>query len=186
MRDETKVPAALRAGDEDAFDRVFAFWRPRLFSFLLRLTGRHDLAEDLLQETFVRLATHARELDEATHLGAWLFRVARNLHLDWLRSRHLDADRTSELGSLEFLRAEGPGPFEILAGDESQRALERALAGLPRAFREILLLVGVEGMAPHEAAEVLGVRPEAARKRLQRARTMLAEALAETERRSGR
>ena len=170
--------AGLAAGDEAAFDAVFERWRARLFSFLARLTGRRDLAEDLVSETFLRLAAHVRDLGPGSNVGAWLFRVARNLHLDWLRSRKLDPGRTSELSVLESVRAPGRSPFEALAAEETARALERALAALPRESREILLLVGVEGMTPQEAAAVCGVTPAAARKRLQRARDALAAALA--------
>ncbi len=169
--------AGLAAGDERAFDRVFDEWRPRLYSFLSRLTGRRDVAEDLVQEAFMRLAAHARELPEETTVKAWLFHVARNLYVDWLRSRKLDAARTAELTAVSLAAAPGAGPFEALAADEAGRALERALAALPAPLREILLLVGVEGMAPHEAAEVCGLTPEAARKRLQRARDALTASL---------
>jgi RNA polymerase sigma-70 factor (ECF subfamily) len=175
---ERALLAGLAAGDEMAFDRVFDAWRPRLYSFLSRLTGRRDVAEDLLQETFLRLVAHAPELPEGTNLAAWLFRVARNLHVDWLRSRKLDAARTAELTAVNLPPAAGPDPFDAFASGEAGRALERALAALPAPLREILLLVGLEGMAPHEAARICGLTQEAARKRLQRARDALAVSLA--------
>jgi RNA polymerase sigma-70 factor (ECF subfamily) len=175
---ERALLAGLAAGDEMAFDRVFDAWRPRLYSFLSRLTGRRDVAEDLLQETFLRLVAHAPEFPEGTNLAAWLFRVARNLHVDWLRSRKLDAARTEELTAVNLPPAAGPDPFDAFASGEAGRALERALAALPAPLREILLLVGLEGMAPHEAARICGLTQEAARKRLQRARDALAVSLA--------
>ena len=70
-------------------------------------------------------------------------------------------------------------PLEALADSQAQLALERAFASLAPAYREVALLVGVEGLTPTEVAEILGQKPEAIRQRLARARTQLAEALGE-------
>ena len=70
-----------------------------------------------------------------------------------------------------------PSPFEATAANEMQQRVERAIASLPRSYREVLLLVGVEGLTPAEAAVVCGVRPDAMRQRLSRARALLAERL---------
>ena len=75
----------LRRGDAAAFDAIYAQMRPRLFGFLVRLTRDRALAEDLLQESFLRLARSAPGLDPQTNLRAWLFRVARNLTIDHQR-----------------------------------------------------------------------------------------------------
>jgi DNA-directed RNA polymerase specialized sigma24 family protein len=71
-------------------------------------------------------------------------------------------------------------PFESAVGSELERRIEAALARIPVAFREVLLLVGVEGLRPTEAAVVCQVTPEALRQRLKRARTLLAARLEET------
>jgi RNA polymerase sigma-70 factor, ECF subfamily len=68
-----------------------------------------------------------------------------------------------------------PSPFEITAASEAERRLEAALATLPVTYREALLLVGVEGMRPADAAAVCGITPEAMRQRLSRARALIAE-----------
>ena len=68
-------------------------------------------------------------------------------------------------------------PFEETAANQTERRIEAALASLPAMYREVLLLVGVEGLQPHEAAAICGVTPEALRQRLHRARTLLAERL---------
>ena len=71
---------ALRNGDAAAFDAAYALYHRRIYDFLYRLSGRRDLAEDLFQETFIKLARHATTLREDTELGAWLFTVARNAY----------------------------------------------------------------------------------------------------------
>ena len=77
--DERAWVDGLRRGDPAAFDSVFAAYRRRLYGYLVRMTRRKDVAEDLLQETFLRLAQHARRLEATTRLGAWLFTVAHRL-----------------------------------------------------------------------------------------------------------
>jgi RNA polymerase sigma-70 factor (ECF subfamily) len=81
--------------------------RQRLFSYLLRLTRNRELAEDLMQETWLRLATHADRLRPGTCFAAWLFTVARNLFLSHQRSRGRDAGRTGELGCVTLTEDEG-------------------------------------------------------------------------------
>lgn len=169
--------AGLRAGEDAAFDRVYDQFRSRLFGFLVRLSKRQDVAEDLLQETWIRLATKAPLLAEDTHLAAWLFTVARNLYLSYRRWRLLDADRVSEMARVQLGSDEPDCPFERLAASETEGRLERGLAALPIKYREVLLLVAVCGMSPSEAAPVCELKPEALRKRLSRARAMLAEKL---------
>ncbi len=166
----------LRRGDGAAFDSIYAAFRAPIYGFLARLSGRRDLAEELLQETFVRLASRATALREDTRLAAWLYTVARNLHLSHARMTALDAARIDRAGLEDPTRP--PTPFEEAAANQTQLALERALASLPASYREVLLLVAVDRLEPGEAAEVVGVSPETLRQRLSRARTMMKEALA--------
>lgn len=171
---DSELLCRLKAGDASAFDELFGAWRPRLFAFLLRLSGRRDVAEDLLQETWVRLAYRAADLWEDTCLGPWLFRVARNLYYSHLRSRNRDAGRLNEVFAFHWPSTAPRTPLDELSAGERGRRLERAVAALPLIYREMILLVGVAGMTPSDAAAVAGLTPEAARKRLSRAREKLA------------
>jgi RNA polymerase sigma-70 factor (ECF subfamily) len=167
--------AGLRRGEPAAFDAVFGAFRRRVFGYLARMTRRRDVAEDLLQETFLRLAQHAPRLAPDTRLAAWLFTVAHRLVVSWARAQAVRAQLAGDLP-----RAEVAGsPLEALADSQAQLALERAFAGLAPGYREVALLVGVEGLAPSEVAQILGLKPDAVRQRLARARTQLAEALGE-------
>src|SRR4051794_3834787 len=83
----------LKRGDPAAFDRVYAQLRPGLHAFLLRMVGQPALAEDLLQETWMRLARHASRLADDTNLRAWLFTVATHLCRSHRRWRVLDLER---------------------------------------------------------------------------------------------
>jgi RNA polymerase sigma-70 factor (ECF subfamily) len=179
---EAETVVALRAGDVSAFDRVYDAYHARIFAFLLRLSRRRDTAEDLVQETWLKLARAAPTLPDDTKLAPLLFTIARNTFVSHRRWAMLDLSRVVVLG-LELI-ANDPLPD---AQHERARAialLERALAELPLASREVLLLVGVEGLDQEEAARVIGISYAALRQRLSRARTELRTAMEKLERRA--
>ena len=168
----------LRAGDPGAFDEVHGRFHARLFGFLVRLARSREVAEDLLAETWLRLLARGAGLRPDTQIGAWLFTVARNLYVSYCRSRFLETGHADDLLGLWPSGCHQPSPLEETAASETERRIEAALAALPAAYREVLLLVGVEGLLPAEAAAICGVTPEALRQRLHRARTMLSHRLA--------
>jgi len=171
--DERAWVEGLRRGDSAAFDAAFAAYRKRVYGYLVRMVRRRDVAEDLLQETFLRLAQHAKRLTADTRLGAWLFTVAHRLFVSWVRAQGVRAQLAGDLPR----RMDDRSPLEALADSQAQLALERAFAELAPAYREVALLVGVEGLSPTEVAQILGHTPEAVRQRLARARAQLAGAL---------
>lgn len=174
---ELALVRQLRSGDPAAFDAVYDEYRATLYSFLARLSRRRDVAEDLAEETWLRLVANARRLRPDTRLGPWLFAVARNLFYSYCRARLLDESCLAGAIGLWPAGVPGPSPFEEAAVSELERRVERALAALPAHYREVLLLVGVEGFRPAEAARVCGVTPEALRQRLSRARALLSREL---------
>lgn len=177
---DASLVSRLRDGDTAAFDEVHASLNARLFSFLVRLSRRRDVAEDLLEETWLRLVTHAGRLRPDTRLAPWLFTVARNLYVSYQRSRLLEESHAASLIGLWPYGPVRSSPFEETAMNETERRVESALASLPATYREVLLLVAVEGFSPAEAAQWCGVSPEALRQRLSRARALLARRLETT------
>lgn len=161
----------LRAGDAAAFDHYYDLHRRELFSFLARLTGRRAVAEELLQETFLRLVRHRGSLRGDTNVRAWLYTVAGNLARD-------DARRRSRRYAFE-----SPLPPRTPLACSEARAetshLERALQRLSANDRHLLLLLG-QGFTPTELAQMWGIAPTAVRKRLSRARTRLRTQLSDT------
>jgi RNA polymerase sigma-70 factor (ECF subfamily) len=176
---ELALVARLRAGDAAAFDAVLEHFNTPLFNFLARLSRRRDVAEDLLDETWLRLVARARLLREDTHLGPWLFTVARNLYASYCRARLVEDSHVASLIGLWPCGTPQPSPFESIAATERERRIEAVLAALPLLYREALLLVGVQGLSIAEACEVCGVSPEAMRQRVSRARALLSRRLDE-------
>jgi RNA polymerase sigma-70 factor (ECF subfamily) len=177
---ELSLVARLRAGDADAFDEVHAAFNARLFNFLCRLSNRREVAEDLVEETWLRLVTHAHRLRPDTSLGAWLFTVARHLHVSYRRSRLLEDSHAAGLIGLWPSGRQGPSPFEALSIGEAHRRVAAAFAELPVAYREALLLVAVEGLKHADAAGMCGVSAEVMRQRVSRGRAMLADRLSDS------
>lgn len=169
----------LRRGDVVTFDRVYTQYNARIFSFLLRLSNRRDTAEDLAQETWIKLAKAAPGLREDTRLGPLLFTIARNAFLSHRRWAMLDLSRIVTMG-FETVSAASlePMPDEAHEHAVALRALETAMQSISVGSREVLLLIGVEGMDQEEVAKILGISYEALRKRLSRARKELTDKLA--------
>jgi RNA polymerase sigma-70 factor (ECF subfamily) len=177
---EAALCERLRAGEVAAFDVIFERYRPRIYGFLVRSCPSAAVAEELTQETFIRLARTAARLRPDTRLGVWLFVVARNLAVSHRRWAVLDHDRLASLARLFARRpARSDQPDELSAAAELGRRLEGAIQALPLTLREVVLLVGGEGLTPAEASSVLGLTPEVTRQRLARGRQRLRELLGE-------
>jgi RNA polymerase sigma factor (sigma-70 family) len=176
---DDEILRGLARGDAQAFDAVYAALRAPLYAFLVRLSGQTSLAEDLLQEAWLRLTRSAAGLPPGTELRPWLFTVARNLYRSHRRWALLDGERLLQVGLMPA--ASAPSPFEALASTQTERMLERAIVQLPIEQREALLLCSVSGFEPSQAAGLLGITAEATRQRLARARASLRESLNRTE-----
>jgi RNA polymerase sigma-70 factor, ECF subfamily len=154
----------LRRRDPRGFDLAYAAYAGRLRGFLLRLGRDPHLADDLLQQAFLRLAEQGPELRPDSDLRAWLFTVARNAY-----ASHFRKMRTTDEGALEALASPPPDvEARLLLGD-----VESALGRLRPDDREVLLLVGVEGLDHAVVATMLGLQGAALRQRLARARSRL-------------
>jgi RNA polymerase sigma-70 factor (ECF subfamily) len=178
---ELQLVARLRGRDPAAFEVVHDAFNGRLFNFLARLSNSRDVAEDLLEETWLRLVSHAGRLQPDTRLGPWLFTVARNLHVSYRRSRAIEDAGDPEATGLWSRAAPAPSPLEVAEASEMQRRIAEAMAALPAIYREALLLVGIEGLSPLEAASVCGISPQAMRQRLSRARALVDRHLTATD-----
>lgn len=179
---ELELVARLRRGDTEAFDEVYEHYRARVFSFLWRLARRRDVAEDLMEDVWVRLVQHAPSLREDTRLAPWLFTVARNRYWSYCRARRVEQFYEGRAAGLWPPPASPACPLEEAVASELDARVEHAIGALPASLREVLLLVSVDGVAHADAAAACGLTEVALRKRLSRARAMLGDALA----RSGR
>src|SRR5690349_13912380 len=94
---EIELVHRLRGGDEAAFDVVYETFNARLLGFLIRLSRRRDIAEELLEETWLRFVRHAGRLEPDSRLGPWLFTVARHLHVSYYRTQAFESSAVAGL-----------------------------------------------------------------------------------------
>jgi RNA polymerase sigma-70 factor (ECF subfamily) len=165
------------AGNLAAFQALYDRHHRGLFGFLLRSLGDRRRAEDLLQETFLRVFTHRETYRPTATFKTWLFTIARNLLVDQLRQRS-GSPEIEIRENLETLADPGPTPLQETEAEELGERLQAAVLRLPPAQREVLLLSRFAGLSHTEIAQVTGASPEAVRVSLHRAlhrlRTFLA------------
>lgn len=165
-RTDAALMAAHADGDPDAFGELFRRWARRLFAFLYHMTGDRELAEDLMQETFLRAHRARGQFDPERAFRPWIFRIAANAQRDVTRSwfwklkrRTVSLFDPEGRGGAVAERVAGPAarrPDRIAeAADEADR-LRRALAGIPAMQRQALVLHDVEGLTAREVAELYG------------------------------
>lgn len=148
-----------------------------------RFLGNRADAEEIAQETFLRLYQHPPRLDPSAKLFTWLYRVTVNLCLDRLRKQArtpplVSLDIPAGLESEESLAGKiadpsSRGPRETAAGTEAAAAVRRAVAALPGDLRAPLILSALEDLPHVEIARILGLSPKAIERRIARARALL-------------
>ena len=161
-----------RRGELGAFEEIYKSHSGRLYGLVLRMVGNQSDAEDLLQDVF--LAAH-RKLDGfrgESALGTWLYRLATNQCLDYLRSR---AARTGQLTDTMDDEPDMPDARSrrIAADRVAKMDLERALAQLPEGCRAAFLLYDVEGLEHREVADALGIAEGTSKSQVHKARLKL-------------
>jgi RNA polymerase sigma-70 factor (ECF subfamily) len=144
---------AIGRGSTQAFDALYGRYRRRLYSFLLRYVQDEAAAEDLFQDTFLRLLRAAPGWRPQARLSTWLYRVALNLCVDRSRKRH---EETLDPELAEAIPARDADPQATLQTLEALDRLRMEVAGLPAEQRAVLLLRVNEGLGEQEVAEIVG------------------------------
>jgi len=166
-------PGTIRAaadGDLVAFEELVRAYQAQVWRFLRHLLGDASLAEDVTQETFLRVFQRLRTFRYRSRFSTWVFQVARNAGIDALRARA----RQERLARLV-------PPPSVVAGADSGTDIVAALSCLSVKLRESLLLVEVLGLRYREVAQVLGVPEGTVKSRVAQARQRMTAWLADTE-----
>jgi RNA polymerase sigma-70 factor (ECF subfamily) len=162
---DEELMVQLQAGSESALETLVERWRAPLFGFLVRRSPPAD-ADDLFQETWLRVVRARRRFDPRRRFSTWLFQIANNLCRDRFRRGGVAARARAVL-------AEAPAPG---APDPSLRIdLARRLAALPERLREVLVLRYYRDLGESEIAELLGVPAGTVKSRLHAALRALRE-----------
>ena len=170
------IARGLRRRDPDLLDRLIEQYQHRLLRYLVYLAGNRELAEDLFQETWIRVLERGHQYDGEHEFSTWLYAVARNLTIDYLRRKSpvsLDGlMEDEEHAPLEPVDAR-PLPWEVVAQHEQAERISAALVGIPAEYRETVVLRFQEGLTLEEIAVVTGAPVGTVKSRLYRGLNML-------------
>jgi RNA polymerase sigma-70 factor (ECF subfamily) len=169
---DLELARRCRQGDAAAFEELYRTHAGRLYNLVLRMAGSVQEAEDLLQEVFLQAHRKLGGFRGDSSLGTWLYRLAVNLCLDFLRGRQARMSRWTESldeeGALEPAATAPAVPIAVSRVD-----LERAIASLPPGCRTAFVLHDVEGFEHHEVASMLGVSEGTSKSQVHKARLKL-------------
>ncbi len=184
-RSDEELLADYQQGDAEAFEALLRRHRAPLFTFLVRMLGDREKAEDLAQETFLRIVKGAQAWERRARFQTWLFTIARNLCVD-----HARRDRFRRAESLDAQGPDGEAPMsDCVAGQQIDPArgaesarlrplLQQALSSLPAEQREVFVLREQAGLPFAEIAAMVGVNENTVKSRMRYALVALRKSLA--------
>jgi RNA polymerase sigma-70 factor (ECF subfamily) len=166
LESDERLMLRFQAGDVRAFEELVRRHRTPVFSFLLRLTGDRGRAEDLCQETFLRLVRASAGWEPRALLRTWLYQVARNQAVDEARRQAFRRAEPLDDPARGVEPSPDPGPDAAAEGALLRPKLEAALAALPEEQREVFLLREHAGLRFAEIAAVTGVPENTVKSRM--------------------
>ena len=177
--------AAIRDGDEVAFQEIVRRYRNPITNFIYRMLDDYERSVELAQETFIRVYTSAGRYQANYSFSTYIYRIATNLAISELRRRKrrkfvsLLSPFTNDDG--EAIELDPPDTKQLqdeaLIEDERRQAVSRAITSLPEKYRAAIVLRDVEGLSYDRIAEVLNLSEGTVKSRINRARNLLKEKL---------
>jgi RNA polymerase sigma-70 factor (ECF subfamily) len=180
-----ELVAAVRDGDETAFQEIVRRYRTPITNFVYRMLNDYELAVDLAQETFLRVYTSAGRYEANFNFSTYIYRIASNLAISEIRKRKrrkvvsfFGLFGGSAEDAVEFDPVDArPLAEDSLLSDERTRAVTRAVASLPEKYRTAVILRDIEGHSYEEIARILELSEGTVKSRINRARGLLKEKL---------
>lgn len=180
--EDVRLMLAFQGGQSGAFDALFRRWAAPLLRYLQRMVGDAASAEELVQESFLRVFKARDRYAPDARFSTWLFTIATNLALNELRrprrrNPHRSTEAAEEEGSMLPLESTEPRADDVVDARRRGVVVERELAALPERQRAALWLTAVEGLSYAEVAEALEATEKSVKALVHRARAALAERL---------
>ncbi|MHC5001967.1 MAG: RNA polymerase sigma factor [Planctomycetota bacterium] len=174
---ESSLIRRAKAGDGEAVAGLIRTHQDALYAFILRMSGRPDIAEDIVQEAFVRVMRNLDRFDSRYRFSTWLFTIAKRLYVNAVQKHR----PTYDTDIVEIRQGKQPGPGSLSAQSESRdnvrRILDTALARLNEQQREIILLFHQQSWSINEIAGHLGMPEGTVKSHLHRARKRMRRAI---------
>ena len=168
--DESDLLRRFSLGDDNAFSTLVGRYQQLAWVVACRVTGREDLAADVVQEAFMRCLRHRSRFDVSKAFKPWLLQIVRNLAIDALRAQR----RIEGGGSLNLVADIGAGqdPSAATQTVELRTRVAAILGGLPEKYRQLLIMREMEGLSAEDLARQTGVEYGTTRWRLHEARRL--------------
>ncbi len=180
---EASVVALAREGDRAAFAELVDMYKGKLFHLAFRMLGNSQEAEDIVQETFLRVYEHFGRYDNQHKFSTWIYRIATNLCIDRLRRRKavysLDAELSDgdNLDGYSMLQANDPTPEQHLVLTERQQIIANAMAALPAKYKSAMALKYYQDLSLQEISDILQIPVSTVKTRIHRGRDYLRKRL---------
>lgn len=178
ITDQAVVEQVMR-GDADAFAILVEKYQDRIYSAILNYVFNPDDAIDISQDTFVKAYTKLHSFDSSSAFYTWLYRIAINTAIDFLRKRKsrptdsLDDDKYTEIGFEPASKDSTVDPVKVTSRNEQAFAIRKAIGSLSEKLRSVIVLHDVEGLSQEEVADILKVPVGTVKSRVSRARAEL-------------
>lgn len=174
---EVDLARRLSQGDKAALEEFTHLFQRKIFQYSYLMCGQRDDAEEVAQDTLLKVVQNFEQLREPEHIRSWVFHIAKNVCLGKRRKSIFAPSEEIPLDDSPDVADTAPPPDLQAMASESVDRLREAIAGLPDSYRAVLLLRDLEELSTRETAQVLGVSEELVKTRLHRARTALREKL---------
>ncbi len=160
-RDDKQLISDYLTGNENALHDLIRKYLKALYNFAYRLAGNTEDAEDITQEIFIKVWKNIKRYDQNYSVKTWLFAIARNTTIDWLRKKRdlvFSDFETNEGENILFDTLTDPMPLsdEIIARTEDKKFLNHALSKLPLMYREVIILRYQDGLTFKEIGDIVG------------------------------
>jgi RNA polymerase sigma-70 factor, ECF subfamily len=172
---ESGLLEQARRGSLFAFEEIVRRYQRRVYATAYRIVRRHEVADDVAQEAFIRAHRNLDRFDARRPFGPWICRIAANLAVNHVRSPAAREDALPD-GHAETPSA-APGPLQGVLDAEARAMLDRALGALPAEQRAVFCLRVFDELSYREIADALGIEMGTVMSRLSRAREKLRETL---------
>ncbi len=180
---EARLVKLARKGDQGAFAELVDVYKDKIFHLAYRMLSNRHEAEDIVQETFLRVYKNFHRYDEKQKFSTWIYRIATNLCIDRLRKRkpsyYLDAEMNDQ---------EGMDGYTLIPGDdrtpeteyllsETQQTIHQAIEGLPAKYKSVIVLRYLQDLSLQEIGDVLDMPVTTVKTRVHRGREFLRKKL---------
>ena len=174
---DEQLIAQFQAGNENAYLEIVERFKNRLFAFVYRFVGDNDLAEDLVQDTLIKVYTHRHAYREIARFSTWIYTIAGNLARTELRKRKRRATFSMSalgIGEREYdLPSEDYTPTKSLESRQTEKHIRIALSKLPLHFRTVIILRDVQELSYEEISKIMKIPLGTVKSRVNRARLRL-------------